>query len=85
MQSYELQLTKEKTNELINRRTEKMLVSDLIKEKGACVITTRPVTTVSEVADIMASKRIGALVVTELDGKVVGIISERDIVNGLSK
>jgi CBS domain-containing protein len=82
---YELQLKKGKTNELINWRTEKMLVSDLIKEKGAGVITTKPATTVSEVADIIASKRIGALVVTGPDGKVVGIISERDIVNGLSK
>jgi CBS domain-containing protein len=62
-----------------------MLVLDLIKEKGAGVITTRPATTVSEVANIMASKRIGAVVVTDLDDKVVGIISERDIVNGLSK
>ena len=61
-----------------------MLVSDLIKEKGAGVITTRPATTVADVADIIASKRIGAVVVTELDDKVVGIISERDIVNGLS-
>jgi CBS domain-containing protein len=34
---------------------------------------------------MVASKRIGAVVVTELDDKVVGIISERDIVNGLSK
>ena len=85
MKSYELELKKEETNELINGRTSNMLVSDLIKEKGAGVITTRPATTVSEVADIMASKRIGAVVVTELDDKVVGIISERDIVNGLSK
>ena len=51
-----------------------MLVSDLIKEKGAGVITTKPATTVSEVADIIASKRIGALVVTDLDDKVVGLL-----------
>ena len=62
-----------------------MMVSDLIKEKGSGVITTRPATTVAQAADIIASKRIGAIVVTELDDKVVGIISERDIVNGLSK
>ena len=62
-----------------------MLVSDLIKEKGAGVITTRPATTIAQAADIIANKRIGAVVVTELNGKVVGIISERDIVNGLSK
>ena len=61
MQTYELQLKKGKTNELINGRTSKMLVSDLIKEKGAGVITTRPATTVADVADIIASKRIGAL------------------------
>ena len=62
-----------------------MLVSDLIKEKGAGVVTTRPATTVAQAADIIANKRIGAVVVTEIDNKVVGIISERDIVNGLSK
>ena len=62
-----------------------MLVSVLIKEKGAGVITTEPATTVAEVADIIARKRIGAVVVTEQDDQVVGIISERDIVNGLSK
>ena len=62
-----------------------MLVSVLIKEKSARVITTEPATTVAEVADIIARKRIGAVVVTEQDDQVVGIISERDIVNGLSK
>ena len=62
-----------------------MLVSTLIKEKGARVITTEPATTVAEVADIIARERIGAVVVTEKDSEVVGIISERDIVNGLSK
>ena len=41
-----------------------MLVSDLIKEKGAGVITTRPATTVAQAADIIANKRIGAVVVT---------------------
>ena len=62
-----------------------MLVSALIKEKGAGVITTGPATTVSEVADIIARERIGAVVVTEQDDQVVGSIAERDIVNGLSK
>ena len=62
-----------------------MLVSVLIKEKSARVITTEPATTVAEVADIIARERIGAVVVTEKDSEVVGIISERDIVNGLSK
>ena len=62
-----------------------MLVSALIREKGGGVITTGPATTVAEVADIIARERIGAVVVTEQDNQVVGIISERDIVNGLSK
>ena len=62
-----------------------MLVSALIKEKGGGVITTGPATTVAEVADIIARERIGAVVVTGQDDQVVGIISERDIVNGLSK
>lgn len=49
------------------------------------VETISPETTVAEAAQILASKRIGALVVSG-DGKVVdGILSERDIVRELSR
>lgn len=42
--------------------------------------TTRPQLTLQEAAQIMSEKNIGALPVIDPDGKLIGIISERDIV-----
>ena len=57
-----------------------MRVHDVLRRKGADVVTVRPEATVREVLDMLAEHRIGALVVSS-DGKAVeGIVSERDIV-----
>ena len=57
-----------------------MRVHDVLRRKGADVVTVRPEATVREVLDILAEHRIGELVVSS-DGKAVeGIVSERDIV-----
>lgn len=62
-----------------------MKVSAILKAKGAHVETTRPDTTVYTVVWELKLKGIGALVLSE-DGKaVLGLISERDIVRGLTK
>ncbi len=42
--------------------------------------TTHPQVTLQEAAQVMAEKNIGALPVVDPDGKLIGIISERDIV-----
>jgi CBS domain-containing protein len=61
-----------------------MKVSSILKAKGAHVETTRPDTTVYTVVWELKLKGIGALVLSE-DGKaVLGLISERDIVRGLT-
>lgn len=53
---------------------------DLLKEKGGEVVTITRGATVLEAATKMNERRIGALVV--LDGeKIVGIFSERDVMN----
>jgi CBS domain-containing protein len=52
-------------------------VNQILKEKGRNVWTIAPEAKVFEALKIMAEKGIGALVVTE-QGRVVGIISERD-------
>ncbi len=62
-----------------------MLVSTILKEKGTGVVTTRPETNLAEVANMLTRERIGAVVITDERNQVVGIISERDIVNGLSE
>ncbi len=61
-----------------------MHVKLILKSKGASVETIRPGASIADVVDRLKTKRIGVLVVSE-DGAVVeGIISERDIVNGLA-
>ncbi len=53
-------------------------VGELLTKKGAEVIGVRPNATVIEALELMAEKNIGAVVVTEEDGKIAGIFSERD-------
>lgn len=57
-----------------------MLIAQILKGKGEDVFTARPDQTVAEVARELNDRRIGAVVVTEGDRQVVGIVSERDIV-----
>lgn len=62
-----------------------MHVKSILQNKGHTVETTRPTATIAEVIDTLRSKRIGVLVVS-IDGRSIdGIISERDIVNGLAE
>ena len=60
-----------------------MLISQILRAKGDTVFTVAPTDTVGRVAELLHSKRIGALVVTEGD-RVVGIVSERDIVRAVA-
>jgi CBS domain-containing protein len=62
-----------------------MKVSDVLSRKGSVVATVRPDTTINAALDELARHNIGALVVTESDGSIAGIISERDIVRALPK
>jgi CBS domain-containing protein len=62
-----------------------MTVASILKHKGAKVETVRPNATLQQVCDLLATKRIGAAVVTGAAGEVVGIISERDIVHAVSQ
>ena len=56
-----------------------MTVAAVLRQKGTSVISVTPDTPVIEAARILASRRIGALVVLDPTQRVVGIISERDI------
>jgi len=57
-----------------------MKVSNILATKGVNVISVRPDQTLKEVAVMLAQYKIGALPVLDEAGKLVGIISERDIV-----
>jgi CBS domain-containing protein len=62
-----------------------MTVARILAVKGRDVFTTQPHRTLQETARLLASKGIGAVVVTGADGQVLGIISERDIVRALAE
>jgi CBS domain-containing protein len=63
-----------------------MLVSQILKSKSDDgVVTVPPEATLAEVAELLSSRRIGAVVVST-DGKTVaGILSERDVVRELGR
>lgn len=61
-----------------------MTVARILAVKGRDVVTTQPHRTLREVADLLAHKSIGAVLVTSSDGHVLGIISERDIVRAVA-
>jgi CBS domain-containing protein len=61
-----------------------MHVSDILKEKGTDVVTTGANETVADTAKLLNLKRIGAVVVCDAPGKVIGVISERDIIRSIA-
>jgi len=60
-------------------------VSDILKHKGYDVVTIDPDRSVSSVAEVLTDNRIGATPVTDGQGRLIGIISERDIIRGLTQ
>ncbi|MBN9073897.1 MAG: CBS domain-containing protein [Rhizobiales bacterium] len=61
-----------------------MTVKAILEAKGHDVTTIGPNDKLSEAVRLLAERRIGALVVTNGDRKIVGILSERDIVRALA-
>lgn len=63
-----------------------MLVSQILKSKSDDgVVTVQPGTSLAKAAEVLSSRKIGAVVVSS-DGKTVeGILSERDVVRELGR
>ena len=59
-----------------------MKVSSILSTKGGNIISIRPEQTIREAVRLLAQYRIGALVVLKEDGRLAGILSERDIIRG---
>lgn len=62
-----------------------MYVETILRKKGRDVVTVKPDDTVGQVAQILHEKGIGAALVCDAAGKILGVISERDIVRGVSR
>ena len=60
-----------------------MEISKILASEERMLVTTRPDTLVTDIVQTLTVERIGAVVVLSDDGKLAGIISERDIVRGL--
>jgi CBS domain-containing protein len=62
-----------------------MYVENILHTKGGNVFTISATASVAELVAILAAHNIGAVVVLAADGKVSGIISERDVVRHLAR
>src|ERR1700688_5061816 len=62
-----------------------MTVRAILSTKGSDVTTTEPTATLASGVRILAERGIGALVVLGADHRVIGILSERDVVRALAE
>jgi CBS domain-containing protein len=62
-----------------------MTVKTILGHKSRDVVTIQPTATLAEAARLLAERRIGAVLVLGIEGRVAGILSERDIVRALAE
>lgn len=61
-----------------------MNVKTILNEKGNDVVTVGPSATVADVARVLRARHIGAVVVVDDSGRIIGIIAERDVVGAIA-
>lgn len=57
-----------------------MRIADILRRKGSEVVTIRSDATINDLLDLLNERGIGAVIVSDAEGEVTGIVSERDIV-----
>ena len=62
-----------------------MSVEAILKTKGNNIFTVRPEHSVAEAAALMAAKRVGVAIVCDTKGRLMGVVSERDVVSGITQ
>jgi CBS domain-containing protein len=62
-----------------------MIVKNILAGKGGNVVTINPTADVISAAKLMAEQGIGAVVILGADHRIVGILSERDIMQALAE
>jgi len=62
-----------------------MTVGIILAGKGRDVVTIEPAATLAAAVNLLAEKRIGALLILGADRRVIGVLSERDIVRVLAE
>lgn len=61
-----------------------MFVSDILSRKGGLVYTVTPGTSVGQISQQLSARRVGALLILDVDDSLAGIVSERDLVQALA-
>lgn len=59
-------------------------IAQILREKGTNVVTVAALAPLAEVARTLSQNRIGAVLVRDAGGDVLGIVSERDIVRAMA-
>ncbi len=59
-------------------------VAELLNRKGRNIVSILPSESIENAARMLTEKRIGAVVVRDRRGKLIGILSERDIVRAIA-
>jgi len=62
-----------------------MTVAAILRHKGTEIASVAPTTRIANVTTTLAEWRIGAVLVCDSAGQLLGIVSERDIVRSLAK
>jgi CBS domain-containing protein len=62
-----------------------MSLKAILADKGGAVIGVEPTADLASAAKLLSTHRIGVLVVLDADGRLLGILSERDIVRALAE
>ncbi|MBO1077602.1 CBS domain-containing protein [Roseomonas haemaphysalidis] len=62
-----------------------MVIANILRSKGSTVVSVDPGDSAAEIARVLARHRIGAVLVRDPSGKVLGIVSERDIVRAIAE
>jgi len=62
-----------------------MTISKILAEKGREIFSIEPAATLQSAATLLAEKRIGAVLILGADRRIIGILSERDIVRAVGE
>ena len=62
-----------------------MIVKNILASKRGNVVTIEPTADLAEAVRLLTERHIGAVVVLSADNRVIGILSERDVVRALAE
>jgi CBS domain-containing protein len=66
-------------------RENGMFLEQILKEKGAQIYSVAESATLKECAELLETRRVGAMVILNEGGSLIGVVSERDIVRNIAR